>query len=85
MDQKTDGTLPVDFRKAAIQRQDVTIPLDTDVLAYIQGEFSDWQGHINDLLRFHMDTSQSREMDFNPAAFEPGEMAAPPPDMELTL
>ncbi len=84
MDQKTDGTLPGDFQKAAIHKQDVTLPLDSDVLAYIQGEYGDWKGHINDLLRFFMETSQ-RQMEFQPDAFEPGEMAAPQPVMELTL
>jgi hypothetical protein len=85
MDEKTDGTLPQDFQKAAAHRQTVTLPLDTDVLDYIRGEYADWQGHIRDLLRFFMETNQRREMDFNPDAFEPGEMAEPRPDMELTL
>ncbi|PZR93927.1 MAG: hypothetical protein DLM68_00350 [Hyphomicrobiales bacterium] len=79
MDEKTGVALPLDFNQAAIQRQDVTIPLDTDVLAYIQAEFGDHsQDHIRDLLRFHMDTSQRRELDFQDC-FDPGEMDAPPP------
>ncbi|MGH6795286.1 MAG: hypothetical protein ACREDH_08840 [Methylocella sp.] len=78
MDETTGVALPGEFQKAAIQRQDVTLPLDADVLAYIQGEYADWQGHINDLLRFFMDTSQ-RQMEFEPDGFQPGEMDAPPP------
>jgi hypothetical protein len=49
--------------------------LDTEVLDWIKSEFSDWQGHINELLRFCMETSQIREASFSPDAFEPGEMA----------
>lgn len=63
----------------------MTLPLDTDVLDWIKSEYGDWQGHIRELLRFYMETNQIREMDFNPDAFEPGEMAEPPPDMGLTL
>lgn len=85
MDQKTDGTSPGDFRKAAVHKQDVTLPLDSDVLAYIQGEYGDWRGHINDLLRFFMETNQIREMGFEQAGFEPGEMAEPQPPPELTV
>ena len=40
MDEKTDGTLPQDFQKAAAHRQTVTLPLDTDVLDYIRGEYA---------------------------------------------
>ncbi len=84
MDAPTDGTLPQDFQQAAAHRQTVTLSLDTDVLDWIKGEYTDYERHIRELLRFFMETSQRREMDFNPDAFEPGEMAAPP-DMELTL
>lgn len=77
MDEKTGVALPGDFQKAAIQRQDVTIPLDTDVLAYIQAEFGDWKGHINDLVRFFMETNQRREMEFQDC-FDPSEMDRPP-------
>ncbi len=82
MDETTDGTLPGDFQQAAIQRHDVTLSLDKDVLDYIQGEFGDWKGHINDLLRFFMETSQRREREF-----DPGEMLERSPhlDREFTL
>lgn len=65
------------FEQAARPKQAETLLLDGDVLDWIKGEFTDWQGHINELLRFYMDTSQSREREFAPDAFEPGEMAQP--------
>jgi hypothetical protein len=55
----------------------VTLALDDDVLDWLKGEFPDWQGHVNELLRFYMDTSQDRARSFEPDAFEPGEMAQP--------
>jgi hypothetical protein len=58
-------------------RQAETLLLDTEVLDWVKSEFSDWQGHINELLRFYMETSQIREASFSPDAFEPGEMAQP--------
>ncbi|PZR92687.1 MAG: hypothetical protein DLM68_01850 [Hyphomicrobiales bacterium] len=87
MDKTTDVTLPGDFQQAAIHKQTVTLPLDSDLLAYFQGRFADWPGHINDLLRFFIDTNQRREREFDPDAFEPGEMMEPPPhpDREFTL
>lgn len=66
------------FTQAACPQKAETLLLDADVLGWIKTEYPDhWQGHINDLLRFYMDTSQSREADFSPDAFEPGEMAQP--------
>jgi hypothetical protein len=65
------------FKQAVCPQQTETLLLDADVLYWIKGEFPDWQGHINDLLRFFMDTSQNREREFAPGAFEPGEMAEP--------
>lgn len=55
-----------DFQQAACPKHAATVLLDDDVLDWIKSEFADWQGHINDLLRFHMDTSQSHERNFAP-------------------
>ena len=74
-----DQSPALSFKQAACPQQAETLLLDGDVLDWIKGEFADWQGHINDLLRFHMDTSQNREREFAPDAFEPGEMAQPDP------
>ena len=67
------------FKKASCPQQTETLLLDTEVLDWIKGKFSDWQGHINELLRFYMETNQSRLQSFDPDAFEPGEMAEPDP------
>ena len=67
------------FKQAACPQQPETLLLDTDVLDWIKADYADWQDHINQLLRFYMETSQSREADFDPDAFEPGEMAQPDP------
>ena len=68
-------SLPADFREAArpevpvIQPPKITVslPVDADVLAYFQNdtEPSDWQGHINGVLRFYMETNMAREADFH--------------------
>jgi hypothetical protein len=71
------------FKQAACPQQTETLLLDTEVLDWIKGEFSDWQGHINELLRFYMETSQIRLQSFDPDAFEPGEMAEPDPPTAL--
>lgn len=61
-----------------MQKQTETLLLDKDVLDWIKGEFGDWQGHINELLRFYMDTSRQRE-----EAFE--EQPEPTPGQGLKL
>jgi len=76
MDEQTTAS---SFRQAACTQQTETLSLDTDVLDWIKGEYADWQGHINELLRFYKETSQIRDADFDPDAFEPGEMD-PAPD-----
>jgi hypothetical protein len=76
MDEQTTAS---SFKQAACPQQTETLLLDTDVLDWIKGEHKNWQGHINELLRFFMDQSQSREASFSPDAFEPGEMAEPDP------
>jgi BrnA antitoxin of type II toxin-antitoxin system len=72
-----DYTPASSFKKAAYPQQPETLLLDTEVLDWIKSEFSDWQGQINELLRFYMETTQIREASFSPDAFEPGEMADP--------
>lgn len=78
MDEPTPASA---FTQAACPQQPETLLLDTDVLDWIKADYADWQGHINHLLRFYYETSQIREADFHPDAFEPGEMAQldPPP------
>lgn len=41
----------------------VSLPLDADLVAYFQGEPTDWQRHINGVLRYYMDTNLMREAD----------------------
>jgi BrnA antitoxin of type II toxin-antitoxin system len=76
MDEQTTAS---SFAQAACPQQTETLLLDTDVLDWIKAEHKNWQGHINELLRFFMDQSQSRERYFAADAFEPGEMD-PAPD-----
>ena len=72
-----DQTPASSFKQAACPQQTETLLLDTDVLDWIKADYADWQGHINQLLRFYYETSQIREAEFHPDAFEPGEMAEP--------
>jgi hypothetical protein len=76
MDEQTPAS---SFKQAACPQQAETLLLDTDVLDWIKGEYTDWHRHINELLRFYKETSQIQESNFDPDAFEPGEMH-PAPD-----
>lgn len=81
-EEKASG-LPNNFQQAAadaVRRQQVTLDLDADLAQWLQAEFpKGWREHVNDLLRFFMDTSQARELEFATSAWEPGEMEKPPP------
>ena len=61
-----------------MRQERTTIQVDSDIAQFLQTQFADWQAHANDLLRFFMDTSQTKEREFEPDAWEPGEMAEPP-------
>lgn len=54
--------MPGDFQEAAQPakpaRRAVYLLLDSDLVDWLQGEFGDWPGHINDLIRFEKDTSR---------------------------
>lgn len=72
----------VDFQEAAASaatRQSVTVNLDADVLQFLRAEGLNLDENINGLLRFYMDTSQQKEREFQPDAWEPGEMQTPLP------
>lgn len=76
--------LPNEFGQAATTdapKGSVAVAIDAEVFAWIKGQFPDPTAHINDLLKFFMDTSQARERDFGPDAWEPGEMDKPPPEL----
>jgi hypothetical protein len=64
-----------DFRNAATSQAKVALEIDHDVAEYLKSQFSDWQGHANDLLRFFMETSLQKEREFENvfAQPEPGE------------
>ena len=65
--------LPPEFQQAADPAAPViappkvmiSLPLDADLVAYFQSESepSDWQRHVNDVLRFYVETNQMREAD----------------------
>jgi hypothetical protein len=55
----------------------VTLDIDADLLEWLKAQPLDWQQEINNLGRFYMETSQAREAQFAPDAWEPGEMQEP--------
>jgi hypothetical protein len=78
--------LPNEFGQAATTdgpKGPVAVAIDPDVFEWIRGQFSDPTAHINDLLRFFMDTSRDKEREFDPDAWDPGEMDQPPPEFTL--
>lgn len=69
--------LPPDFQQAAQPPQltepppvTVSMGIDADILAYFQSETepSDWQRHMNGVLRFYMETNQVMQADMELAA-----------------
>jgi hypothetical protein len=58
----------------------VSVPVDADVLAWFQSEAepSDWQRHINGVLRIYMETNMQREDDFR-AVMETARTSEPSP------
>lgn len=57
-----DPSLPNQFQEVAqpakpAQRSTYLL-IDADLVEWVQGEYRDWQGHINDLIRFEKDTSR---------------------------
>jgi hypothetical protein len=64
-DYNVQELLPVEFA----MRNKVMVPIDADLVAYFQSETepSDWQGNINGVLRFYMETNLSREAEFQAA------------------
>ena len=57
--------------------------IDTDLLAYFEGQGLNLQGQVNGLLRFFVDYSQAKEIEFATEGFESGEMAVAPPEFEM--
>jgi uncharacterized protein (DUF4415 family) len=68
MDDEPARLLPDEFAKAAaaqaIARDIVPIPIDRDVLEWMKSQGGSIEDHINDLLRFYMDTNVFRDRDF---------------------
>ena len=57
-----------------IQRVTVTLDLDADVLDWFRAQPTDWRQELNNLARFYMDTSQSREDAFAEASGSQGDL-----------
>lgn len=82
------GTLErsvLEFAEAAAQtplRRTVTVNLDADVLQFLEAEGLKLDDNINGLLRFYMDTSQQKELEFASGSWEPGgmDLTTPNPD-----
>lgn len=86
MQEKDKANLPDSFQDAAEapkpEQRAVTLLVDVDVIDWLQGEAKNWQGHVNELLRFYKDTSRQREELFAGLWAEPDEpedYAAPAP------
>jgi uncharacterized protein (DUF4415 family) len=64
----------------AVSQVMVTLPIDADLLAYFQRDTEppNWQGRINDLLRFFVETNQAIEADWAAEAQRQG--PEPQPD-----
>jgi uncharacterized protein (DUF4415 family) len=80
MEEQKNGLLP-EFEGSAAppsERVMVTLDLDADLLEWLKAQPTDWQREINNLARFFMETSQIREAQYAPDAWEPGEMQQPP-------
>ena len=72
----------LDFQSAAAVKppqRAITVNLDADVLKFLEAEGLKLDENINSLLRFYMDTILSKEREFAPESWEPGEMDSPPP------
>ena len=54
----------IEFRNAAASQAKATLVIDHDVAEYLKSQFSNWQGHANDLLRFFMEPSQAKDAQF---------------------
>ena len=76
-----------DFRNAATSQAKVALEIDHDIAEYLKSQLSDWQGHANDLLRFFMETSQTKDRAFENvfAQPEPGELDEPAAPAAPTL
>jgi hypothetical protein len=58
-----------DFKIASEAAQPVLVPIDADLAAWFRSQ-GDIIREISNLCRFYMDTSISRELEFDPDAFE---------------
>jgi hypothetical protein len=57
----------------------VTVKVDADILDWMAARGENVSQEINGLMRFFMETQIIKESQFDPDAWEPGEMQAPPP------
>lgn len=76
----------VEFQEAAAAtppQRDVTLKIDADLLDWIATRGEDAGQEINGLLRFYMDTTEAKAREFDPDAWEPGEMQEPDPAPSL--
>jgi hypothetical protein len=63
-----------DFKIASADTaQPVLVPIDPDLVAWFRSQ-GDMVREINNLCRFYMDTSVSRELDFDAGAFEQSQL-----------
>jgi len=64
------------------ERVTVTLEIDTDILAWLKQQPTDWQREINNLTRFFMETNVIREAAFEEAAGPEHELETAGPDPE---
>ena len=54
-------------------QRDVTLKIDADLLDWLASRGEDATEEVNGLLRFYMDTTEAKALEFAPDAHEPGE------------
>jgi hypothetical protein len=64
------------------ERVTVTLDIDSDILAWLKQQPTDWQREINNLTRFFMETNVIREAAFEEAAGPGHELETAGPDTE---
>jgi hypothetical protein len=53
-----------EFQEAAAPQAKIMLYVDQDIAEYFKSQFENWQGNANELLRFFMETSQAKELEF---------------------
>ena len=66
-------------------QRDVTLKIDADLLEWLAARGEDAAEEVNGLLRFYMDTTEAKALEFAADAHEPGELDRPSAEMAPAL